>query len=153
LATAPKAKLAKLQHFPEMEGGLKMAKASGRRSAADLTAKRLKILLEPTRKLSAAEHKVWNGVTGSFPPGHFTLSDAELLGQYCAIVVAFETSREAGDIATMEKLGRLALSYATRLRATPQSRYDTKLAARQAERGGSNAAAHDRLIGGDAWDE
>lgn len=126
-----------------------MAKNSGRRSDADRAATTLAIVLAPTRRLSAAEKRTWTRVVDAWPPEHFIASDAELLTQYCAACVVFEAARKREDLAAMDKSGRLALSYATKLRITPQSRYDAQAAARQANRGKQNLPASDGLIGGD----
>ena len=122
-------------------------KGSGRRSAADEQAARLVVALEPTRKLTAAERKTWNKVVSSVSADHFSASDAILLEQYCATVEAFEAARKAKDTKTMEAMGRLSFSCATRLRVTPQSRYDARAAARSIERGRARAI-EDPLIGG-----
>lgn len=124
-----------------------MAKGSGRRSDADRRAARLVVRVEPTRKLNTAEKKTWDRVVGSVSPDHFTTGDAVLLEQYCAAVDSFEKARKKGDQKSMEAMGRLTLSYATRLRLSPQTRYDARAAARNAERGRANAV-DDRLIGG-----
>ena len=68
--------------------------------------------------------------------------------QYSAFCVTFEKARKDKDLAAMEKAGRLVLSYATKLRITPQSRYDTQAAGREASRGRANEPASMRLIGG-----
>jgi hypothetical protein len=74
-----------------------------------------------------------------------------LLTQYCAVCLAFEDARVAKNLPDMERAGRLALSYATKLRITPQSRYNTQAAGREATRGRGNSAAANRLIGGIGW--
>lgn len=128
-----------------------MAKNQGRRSLADLSAAALVVALEPSRKLAAAEQKSWDRVVKAWPADHFIASDMELLTQYCAACAAFELARKGRDLASMDRAGRLTLSYATKLRITPQSRYDEKSASTQAGRGKANAPAANRLIGGDEW--
>ena len=125
-----------------------MPKNSGRKSAADLAAPRFFPVIQPTRKLCADEQRVWDRVIGSWPRDHWIHSDAETLTQYCAICVAFDSARKRDDLSDMEKAGRLSLSYATKLRITPQSRYDWKGAHREANRGRQNEASSERLLGG-----
>ncbi len=125
-------------------------KGSGRRSAADESAAKLVTTLEPSRKLSAAEYKTWQSVVVSVLANHFSSGDGVLLEQYCAAVEEFEKARKAGDTKTMESMGRLSLSIATRLRITPQSRYDARAAARDVERGRTGAIT-DPLLGGGRW--
>ena len=126
-------------------------KASGRRSAADLAASRLRSkAIEPTRKLLVAEKKVWDRFVAAWPSDQFISSDAELLTQYCSVVCIFDIARKSGNFALMERMARLVLSYATKLRATPQSRYGNRQAGRAADRGASNEVANLRLIGGTA---
>jgi hypothetical protein len=124
-----------------------MAKGSGRRSNADRKAAKLVTHMQPTRELSELERAIWDCVVGSVSSNHFSGSDVFLLEQYCACLDAFETGRQAADSKAMEAMGRLSLSYATRLRITPQSRYDARAAARSVERGRSGAIDDD-LIGG-----
>ena len=132
--------------------GFFMAKKAGRRSAADLAAPRFIAAMQPTRKLRADELRVWDRVIGSWPRDHWIHSDAETLTQYCAICVAFDLARKRDDLSAMEKAGRLSLSYATKLRITPQSRYDWKGAHREANRGRQNEASSERLLGGvETW--
>jgi hypothetical protein len=125
-----------------------MAKTSGRRSAADLAAGSFIPAIEPTRKLSVAERRVWDRAMRSWPREHWIESDADPLTQYCAVNVKFEDATKTGDLPGMERAGRLALSYATKLRLTPQSRYDHKGTHTEAKRGRENVAAADRLLGG-----
>lgn len=124
-----------------------MAKGSGRRSDADRRAARLVVRVEPTRKLSAAEKKTWDRIVSSVSPDHFTTGDAVLLEQYCAAVETYDKARKDDDRKAMEAFGRLCLSYSTRLRLNPQSRYDARAAGRSAERG-RKGAIDDPLIGG-----
>jgi hypothetical protein len=113
-----------------------MAKASGRRSAADKAAAAvLAKKLEPTWPLDAAEMKIWRAAIASCPPGHFVLSDAPLLTQYATIVRVFEQARRDRELGIMEKFGRLMLGFATKLRLCPHSRYDAHAAARAAKNG------------------
>ena len=88
----------------------------------------------------------------SWPKAHWIQSDAEILTQYCATCVAFDNAQKREDLSQMEKAGRLVLSYATKLRLTPQSRYDHKGVHTQSEKGRENEASADRLLGGvEAW--
>ena len=127
-----------------------MAKSSGRRSAADLAAPTFVGGLQPTRKLTAAEQRVWDRAMNAWPREHWIGSDADPLTQYCAVNVQFDEATNDGDLSRMEKAGRLSLSYATKLRLTPQSRYDHKGVDTEAKRGRGNEAAADRLLGGEA---
>src|SRR5690606_31856431 len=117
-----------------------MAKNSGRRSAADLNAAVFLTKLNPTRKLCEFEQGVWDRVMGAWPADHWIQSDSELLTQYCAACKAFEQARKKELLPEMDKAGRLSLSYATKLRITPQSRYDHKGTHTEAKRGRQNEA-------------
>lgn len=129
-----------------------MGKNSGRRSGADLMAAKFNAEISPTRRISADERSVWDAVVSAWPKNHWIRSDAEILTQYCAGCIAFERMRRKEDLAGMERAGRLCLSYATKLRITPQSRYDHKGTHVEAKRGQENQAADDRLLGGiDIW--
>lgn len=131
-----------------------MAKNSGRRSLDDLNAPEYAGEIEPTRKLLAEEKEIWARAINSWPKNHWILSDSEILTQYCAACAAFERARKEKDLSAMERAGRLCLSYATKLRITPQSRYDHKGTYTEAKRGQENQAADDRLLGGvDVWDK
>jgi hypothetical protein len=131
-----------------------MPKNSGRRSAADLAAKTFVSVIVPTRKLSAAEQRVWDRVMQSWPANHWIGSDSDILTDYCSAFVMAGDAARKGDASAMDKAGRLALSYATKLRLTPQSRYDHKGTHTEATRGRENDAADDRLLGGTAvWPE
>lgn len=91
-------------------------------------------------------------MVSAWPASHWIASDSEILTQYCAVCTVFDAAHRRDDLSAMEKAGRLALSYATKLRLTPQSRYDHKGTHVEAERGRENEAAADRLLGGvDAW--
>lgn len=129
-----------------------MAKNSGRRSLDDIHAAEFNPEIAPTRKLLAGEKEIWARVMNSWPKNHWIHSDAEILTQYCAACLAFDGARKDRDLPSMERAGRLCLSYATKLRITPQSRYDHKGTATEAKRGQENQAADDRLLGGtEAW--
>jgi hypothetical protein len=129
-----------------------MAKTSGRRSAADLNAAQFIKAIQPTRTLSAFESRVWDLAVASWPVDHWIGTDTEILMQYCAVCKAFEDARKSGDIGAMDKAGRLCLTYATKLRITPQARYEARQTAREASNGRANeAAATSRLLGGSAW--
>jgi hypothetical protein len=128
-----------------------MGKQSGRRSLADLNAAQFSVAIQPTRTLSEAEMDVWCRATESWPSSHWVRSDADLLTQYCSVCALMEKARKSGEIDRMEKLGRLVLSYATRLRMTPQSRYDGRATARDAEHGRETDAASSERLLGDAW--
>ena len=121
-------------------------KREGRRSAADKAAAKYSATIEPPRKLSAAEQKVWDSVQIS--SDRITPSDAFLLAQYCSLSVEFDRARNLAD---KEKAGRLLLAYARSLRLTPHSRYDARAAARSADHALDGAAADDPLLGGSAW--
>jgi len=90
-------------------------------------------------------------VVGAWPLGHWIASDADLLTQYCTAAELFEKARRRHDHLALDKAGRLRLTYATKLRLTPQSRYHQGMAEREAERGKENAAAAGRLLGRNAW--
>jgi hypothetical protein len=127
-----------------------MAKHSGRRSLADLNSAQFISVIQPTRTLNATEQGVWEGVITSWPSDYWIGSDAELLTQYSRLCALFDVMVSAGEVGALDKCGRLILSYATKLRITPQSRYDEKTVARRAESGKENQAS-ERLLGGDAW--
>ena len=126
-----------------------MAKQQGRRSLADLNAAQFISVIQPTRTLSAAEMKVWHRAVSSFDSSHWVDSDADLLTAYCSAVVWQESLRKDGDIHGFEKLSRVAMAYATKLRMMPQSRYGNRAAAADAELGRENEAAEDNLL--KAW--
>jgi hypothetical protein len=128
-----------------------MAKYSGRRSLADLNSAEFISVIQPIRTLKADELAAWNVVMASWPHDHWIGSDAELLTQYCGLCVLFDKLLAEGDVPALDKLGRLILSYATKMRITPQSRYDEKTVARRAEHGRENEASANRLLGGSAW--
>jgi len=128
-----------------------MAKGSGRRSTADQFAARFVSRIEPVRKLSAAERATWRRVVGAWPLSHWIVSDADLLTQYCAACDLFEKARRKHDHVNLERAGRLCLSYASRLRLTPQARYCKDVAGTHSERGKENEAAADKLLGRNAW--
>ena len=88
---------------------------------------------------------------GAWPKNHWIASDAEILTQYCAACEWFEKARRGHDPGAMDKAGRLCLSYATKLRLTPQARYIPQTAGRESQHGLENEAAADRLLGGSAW--
>jgi hypothetical protein len=125
-----------------------MAKRSGRRSAADIAAAKFTSSIQPTRKLTPAEAKYWKLIISAWPDGHFITSDAILISHLVGACVAFDGARDLQDISAMDKAARLALSLCTRLRITPQSRYDERGASRQAARGRSIEVVkkYDRLI-------
>jgi hypothetical protein len=104
-----------------------MAKKSGRRSAADLIAAQIHAGLEPMRPLTGLEQIYWDRVLSSVDRRHFIGLDAILLAQF---VEACAVYSRAADAKEMESLGRLILAYATKLRLTPQTRYDNRQAAR-----------------------
>ena len=120
-------------------------KRQGKRSAEDLTAAEYTITLEPPRRLSPAERAIWDAVLSS--GDRFTKADAILIAQYCSACVDYNKSRTLVD---RERAGRLCLSYATRLRLTPASRYDARAAARAANNL-EGVAGDDPLLGGTAW--
>jgi hypothetical protein len=129
-----------------------MAKAGGRRSLADIHSAEFVSEIKPTRALSEAEAKVWNRAVGSWPADHWIQSDAELLSQYCAIVVLLDEAFKEKDVVKANSLGRLMLGYTRALRITCQSRYDPRGAGREAIRGRENEAGENHLLGGAAWE-
>ena len=116
-----------------------------------MNAAEFSVALQPVRKLSAYEKQVWGRAMGAWPDDHWIASDADLLTQYCYVCEVIDEARKAGEIDRLEKMARLALSYATRLRITPQSRYDARAAGREANHGRENEVAANRLLGGSAW--
>jgi hypothetical protein len=125
-----------------------MAKSQGRRSLADLVAPGFIPTIEPTRKLDAGERAVWLRVLAAWPDNRWVISDAELLTHYCAVCAAFETARKNADFNAMAMMGRLCLTYATKMRLTPQSRSTADKTQVEAKRGRQNMASADRLLGG-----
>ena len=128
-----------------------MAKSQGRRSLADLNAAEFTSEIKPTRALSKAESAVWDRAVSSWPADHWIQSDADLLTQYCTLVVLLELAFKERDVVKADKLGRLVLGYTRALRITCQSRYDPRGAGREANRGRENEAGSDRLLCGSAW--
>lgn len=118
---------------------------------ADLNAAEFIQPIQPTRRITKQESAVWNRVTSAWPKDHWIASDAELLTHYCAICVHLDRFMKAGDTSNIDRLAKLVLQYATKLRITPQSRYNTQMAGREAERGRDNEAADDALLGGSVW--
>lgn len=129
-----------------------MAKSQGRRSLADLNAAEFTSTVRPTRLLNKEESAVWDRAVSSWPADHWIQSDADLLTQYCTLVVLLDLAFKKRDLPTAEKLGRLVLGYTRALRITCQSRYDPRGAGRAANRGRENEAGEDRLLGGTAWE-
>jgi hypothetical protein len=128
-----------------------MGKYQGKRSLADLNAAEFVSTIQPTRTLSAAESKVWHRAVGSWPADHWIQSDADLLTQYCSLVVLMDKAFKDRDLLVADKLGRLVLGYTRALRLTCQSRYDPRGAGREAIRGRENEAGENPLLGGRAW--
>lgn len=128
-------------------------KKSGKRSAADKAAKVFARRIAPSRKLSAAEQKVWDGIVAAWPREHFIASDGDLLTTYCAVRVLLNGYERVGDLDRMDKAGRLAVTYATKLRLTPQARVNKMKAGTSATAGIENAAADSDLLGSmDEWE-
>ena len=100
-----------------------MAKRSGARSAADLAAAKFSVTATPPRELSPEELRFWNIITSAWPLAHFNGSDAILLAQYVAALVAFDVAHAEEDFAGMDKAGRFPLAMrpgcASRQRAGP----------------------------------
>jgi hypothetical protein len=108
-------------------------------------------MLEPCRKLTAKESKVWQRIMQSWPDDHWNTADSILLTHYCCAVVAMDEALKSGDVDAIVKRGKLVLDTARTLRITPHARYDPKTTHRAAERGRDNEAAASRLLGGGAW--
>ena len=70
-------------------------KRSGRRSAADKYAAYYVPTLEPIRPLTPAEQRVWDSV--AIASDGLVESDAILLTHYCALVCAFNESRDVNE--------------------------------------------------------
>lgn len=113
----------------------------GRKSAAALAtpAKATRARLEPPADLDAQEEEVFRQIVGDWPADHFRRSDLPVVSAYCRGII-FE--RRLGEAATRDSdhvklwmdAARTVISLATKLRLTPQSRYDPKAVGRLASR-------------------
>jgi len=83
--------------------------------------------------LPKAERELFDQIAQSVR--HLVPSDALLLELYaCTAVLARKTARDPSLISAHERMTRLLLSLATKLRLTPQSRSDPKTVGRQPSR-------------------
>jgi hypothetical protein len=118
-------------------------KRQGRRSPADKAAAEYHVTLQPSRRLTSAEQRVWDSVC--IATDRLVLSDAILLTHYCSVACAFDNARTVAD---KQKIGSLVLQYARALRLTPHSRFDARAGQRAVEHALQFSAADDRLLGG-----
>jgi hypothetical protein len=85
--------------------------------------------LQPPASLRKAERTVFVQVINACSPHHFSESDLPLLISYAqATVLAHSLAHRAGEIAAWERATRVQMALATKLRLTPQTRTDRKLA-------------------------
>jgi hypothetical protein len=90
--------------------------------------------LQPPKYLNAAERAAFKELIASVDTRSFVQSDIPLLVSYIqSTIMVRKTSRDAKQIANWEKAVRAQAMLATRLRISPQSRYDARAAARQLE--------------------
>jgi hypothetical protein len=94
-------------------------------SSADITGKPAK--LKAPEHLNEAEGGIFTQVIDAVEPAHFSPVDAPLVAIYSQAVAV--TQRPARDEA-WERAVKLVATLGTRLRLTPQSRYDARAAAR-----------------------
>jgi hypothetical protein len=106
--------------------------------------------MKPTRKLNAFEQKAWDRLIMSWPSDHWVEADSDLMTGYVACIEMFEKAIADRDANVADRMGKLMLLYATKLRITPHSRYDPKTAYRAAERGRINVI-DDPLLAEKAW--
>jgi hypothetical protein len=115
-----------------------MTDKRGRKSAEELSIVSLASArkpIEPPADLKAPEARIFNQVVDACAPNHFRKSDIPIL---TAFATATHLSRfyaeRIGETETAfknwEAAVRLQLSIGTKLRLTPQSRYDPKTVAR-----------------------
>jgi phage terminase small subunit len=88
--------------------------------------------LQPPSFLNAGERKVFRELINSVDTRHFVAADLPLLVSFVqATLMSRKTARNPKQIAAWEKSVRVMAMLATRLRISPQSRYDNRAAARQ----------------------
>lgn len=139
--------------------------ARGPKSAAELATvtSLTKPAPEPLPELSDAEARAWRRYTQSKPGDWFNLDDLPLLAELCRAVVMCDRLAgridKAANIDSLQKLlsmrdkeARRVTVLATKLRLTPQSRYDKGAAATAAKRG-SATRPWDRLNPFDTLDD
>jgi hypothetical protein len=80
--------------------------------------------------LTKAERDLFNSIVATCHPQHFVECDRELLVSYIELVVRLRSSKK--PVEEKSELLRLQISFATRLRLTPQSRMDKHGFARMA---------------------
>lgn len=96
-------------------------------------------LLIPPRSVTAAERTLFNEIVNAVAPQHFAKGDIQLLVSYVQVVLAVRklaavANRKPapGAFVSLERMARLQASLATKLRLSPQSRLDRKVAGRLA---------------------
>lgn len=85
--------------------------------------------IEPPDHLEGDVRRVFCETVASVSRSHFTDGDIPMLETFAKATLC---TRKLEDFADWEKAARLQASLATRLRLTPQSRYDTRAAGRKA---------------------
>jgi hypothetical protein len=109
----------------------------GRRSAHVLSFPRVDGTpepLSPPKYLNTAERTAFQELIASVDTRSFVQSDIPLLVSYIqSTLMVRKTARDPKQIANWEKAVRAQAMLATRLRISPQSRYDARAAARQLE--------------------
>jgi hypothetical protein len=92
--------------------------------------------LDPPSDLTDSERNLFVQIVESCSPKHFAPSDEPLLISFVQSTLLSrqaikKAATDASALATWEKATRMQATLATRLRLAPQSRLDTKAAARQ----------------------
>src|SRR5262249_16245701 len=112
--------------------------------------------LQPPTDLTADETALFREIVNSCKPEHFVQSDRPLLVALCqAILMSREAARGAAKdpklAQAVERAARTMATLATRLRLTPQSRFDSRRAARNV--GQPPPWLYDRLRGDQTRDD
>jgi hypothetical protein len=90
--------------------------------------------LQPPAYLNAAERALFEELIAAIDTRHFAQSDLPLLTSFVqSSLLSRRTARDPKQVVVWEKATRLQAMLATRLRISPQSRYDARAAARQLE--------------------
>ena len=111
-------------------------KQRGRKSAANL-ATLIDVTGTPSRLTTPAgltkpERLLFDFIVDASPPHHFRDSDQPLLVSYVqACLMARDAAKTPAKIAIFERVVRLQVTLATKLRLSPQTRLDPKTLARQ----------------------
>src|SRR5262245_45681537 len=118
--------------------------------------------LEPPAYLTAPERELFEELIAGSAPEHFRVTDLPVLVSLVqCTLLARSVGRDPDQIAGFEKVARLQAALATKLRLTPQSRYDPKTIGRQqllpvgpvpwGEHKGTRRMVWPRLADSSAW--